>query len=175
MKTCRFELPSNSLCGAPALKSSPAGLCRFHARDQKRQTVMTQARAEKPLLTTRRSLRAAHDLRIRRLRSIYIPMLLDYPSLTIALDNVLRAYDTGIMDHRTTRAMLGALRIASTAVRSIAVERGATKASVKRVGKDFEVRVVQALELLRLDRKAELLHRMLKNQTLPGFLPRSVP
>ncbi len=188
LKTCDFHLPSGALCAAPALKRSLAGLCRFHARDKKRQGVITCARAEKPRLLQRRSLRAAADRRARQLRAIYVPALFDYPALHLALDNALRAYDQGVMDHRITRVMLRALRIASLAVRAIAIENGATHASVNRDNRDFRLRLLENLELLRLDRKveieisarqAELLDpmgaaRLLPDQGLPGLVPESV-
>lgn len=127
------------------------------------------------MLHLRRSLRAAADWRTRQLRAIYIPRLFDYPALHLALDNALRAYDLGVMDHRITRVMLSALRIASIAVRSIQIERGATTASANRDSRDFRHRLLENLELLRLDRQVEILNPLGSGRILPRSIPESVP
>lgn len=122
MKLCTFILPDSSRCPQPALKRSPAQLCRHHAGLPQRHTMKAQAAAEAARLPLRRALRAEHELRLRldaaaqhfRAQQIRLHPLPDFdslPNLNLALDHILHLHAVGVFDARTARIMLTALRI----------------------------------------------------------------
>lgn len=163
MKTCSFVLPGGLLCGNPALKADPSGLCRLHVHTPKQSANVARARAEQQLLPGRRRAKSEAALRKRHLRDLQsVPVLRTFEACHAMLNNIVRSYEARVFDAATAQVMLRCLRIASTTIRihGAAGDLPHAGAEARAQSKAFNLCLREALDAVRIDRKLERLHKV---------------